>query len=403
MSGSGNSSRHNLPGMFDVSTFADLLGASPLYHQREALRWNSALQVYMQMANEDRVSRSSLTKLNDENLPPPPKTLNSGKPRALFQKSISLTGEHFPTLTSIHNKNMCDKKTEIADSNSVVSSSECSALLSPTVLVSPPNAFHQTPSLDDAASASSHCASCRGSIQSDMLAGVEDLLAPTALAHDDGLSVPPVECEWRNIQSFNSLYKPDVFPFMAGLPSGRYGFMTPPVRSMCMAMAREKSPKVTSSAMMSPCESSLNSLELEAIAAVHELQFVVKDIFVSELLPRTSELIFLNVTTLEGQAYCIELTVKGWRVTSLRHDCMNGDYNRLDLHTRYFETIYSLMDNISASYRHKFHEALSAKLLLLAHEQLQQHASPKHKAASTIIDKFQRDENVRFSIEGDEE
>uniref|UniRef100_A0A915IFE7 GSKIP domain-containing protein n=1 Tax=Romanomermis culicivorax TaxID=13658 RepID=A0A915IFE7_ROMCU len=59
------------------------------------------------------------------------------------------------------------------------------------------------------------------------------------------------------------------------------------------------SPRGASSNLVSPTESSLNSLELEAIAAVHELQFVVKDIFVSELLPRTSELIFLNVTTLE--------------------------------------------------------------------------------------------------------
>lgn len=43
-----------------------------------------------------------------------------------------------------------------------------------------------------------------------------------------------------------------------------------------------------------------NSLELEAIAAVHELSFAVEAIFVSEMLPRTPELIFVNVTTLEG-------------------------------------------------------------------------------------------------------
>ena len=43
-----------------------------------------------------------------------------------------------------------------------------------------------------------------------------------------------------------------------------------------------------------------SSLELEAIAAVHELSFAVQSISVSEMLPRTSELIFVNVTTLEG-------------------------------------------------------------------------------------------------------
>uniref|UniRef100_A0AC34FPM6 GSKIP domain-containing protein n=1 Tax=Panagrolaimus sp. ES5 TaxID=591445 RepID=A0AC34FPM6_9BILA len=41
-------------------------------------------------------------------------------------------------------------------------------------------------------------------------------------------------------------------------------------------------------------------LELEAIAAVHELSSVVKSISVSEILPRTPELIFVNVKTMEG-------------------------------------------------------------------------------------------------------
>uniref|UniRef100_A0A915IBT1 GSKIP domain-containing protein n=1 Tax=Romanomermis culicivorax TaxID=13658 RepID=A0A915IBT1_ROMCU len=107
---------------------------------------------------------------------------------------------------------------------------------------------------------------------------------------------------------------------------------------------------------------SLNALELEAIAAVHELQFAVKDIFVSELLPRTSDLIFLNITTAEGQPYCVELTKKGWRVTSLRHDCMNGDISNINLHVLYFETIYSLMDAISKRYRESFSGKLTEKL-----------------------------------------
>lgn len=35
-------------------------------------------------------------------------------------------------------------------------------------------------------------------------------------------------------------------------------------------------------------------------AAVHELSFAVSSISVSEMLPRTPELIFVNVTTVEG-------------------------------------------------------------------------------------------------------
>lgn len=42
------------------------------------------------------------------------------------------------------------------------------------------------------------------------------------------------------------------------------------------------------------------SLELEALAAVQQISSAVKDISVSEMLPRTSQLIFVNVTTWEG-------------------------------------------------------------------------------------------------------
>uniref|UniRef100_A0A1I7W4K0 DUF727 domain-containing protein n=1 Tax=Loa loa TaxID=7209 RepID=A0A1I7W4K0_LOALO len=108
-----------------------------------------------------------------------------------------------------------------------------------------------------------------------------------------------------------------------------------------------------------------SSLELEAVAAVHELSFAVQTISVSEILPRTPDLIFVNVTTVEGQPYCLELTLKGWRVTSLRHDCMHGDYTRLDLFTVYYDTLYDLMDKLSPNYRNLFSEKLAQKLRML--------------------------------------
>ena len=42
-------------------------------------------------------------------------------------------------------------------------------------------------------------------------------------------------------------------------------------------------------------------LELEAISAVHELALEVTDMYVSELLPRTPDLIFVNVKTQVGR------------------------------------------------------------------------------------------------------
>uniref|UniRef100_A0A183GKE5 DUF727 domain-containing protein n=1 Tax=Heligmosomoides polygyrus TaxID=6339 RepID=A0A183GKE5_HELPZ len=55
-------------------------------------------------------------------------------------------------------------------------------------------------------------------------------------------------------------------------------------------------------------------LELEAIAAVHELSHEVRDISVSEMLPRTSDLIFVNVKTQEGQFSSVFLFISTFTV-----------------------------------------------------------------------------------------
>lgn len=106
----------------------------------------------------------------------------------------------------------------------------------------------------------------------------------------------------------------------------------------------------------------LNPLELEAIAAVHEFRSLVKDVYVSDKLPRTPDLIYLNLTTIEGNAYCIELTtIKGWRVSSVRHDCMNGDIAHLNLHIKYFDTVQALMEHVSPEYKRKMQEIRQAE------------------------------------------
>ncbi|KAI6218022.1 GSK3-beta interaction protein [Aphelenchoides fujianensis] len=108
-----------------------------------------------------------------------------------------------------------------------------------------------------------------------------------------------------------------------------------------------------------------SSLELEALAAVHQLSFAVQSISISEMLPRTPELIFVNVTTLEGQPYCLELTQKGWRVTSLRTDCMAGDFTRMDLFVKYYDSLFNLMEVLSPGYKEMFSEKLEQRLRLL--------------------------------------
>ncbi|XGW03700.1 hypothetical protein V3C99_015123 [Haemonchus contortus] len=108
-----------------------------------------------------------------------------------------------------------------------------------------------------------------------------------------------------------------------------------------------------------------SSLELEAIAAVHELSYAVQSMSVSEMLPRTSDMIFVNLTTMEGQPYCLELTHKGWRITSLRTDCMIGDFTRIELFTKYYDSPYELMDAISPGYRERFGEKLAQRLKMM--------------------------------------
>ncbi|VDL81987.1 unnamed protein product, partial [Nippostrongylus brasiliensis] len=92
------------------------------------------------------------------------------------------------------------------------------------------------------------------------------------------------------------------------------------------------------------CDCDMRSqLEEEAVSAVREYSYAVHSVCISEMLPRTSELLFLNLTTLEHATYCIELTDvcvslravhmrllgKGWRIASNRADCMNGDFRQL--------------------------------------------------------------------------
>ncbi|KAE9551258.1 hypothetical protein FO519_005542 [Halicephalobus sp. NKZ332] len=118
----------------------------------------------------------------------------------------------------------------------------------------------------------------------------------------------------------------------------------------------------------SGCEAcaQMSQLEIEAFSAVREISPFVKSFSISEVLSRTPDLIFLNMTTLEGSTYCVELTQRGWRICSDREDSMNGDFRKLELHSRYFESIYMLLDVVSPQYREKFGGALAEKLNKLA-------------------------------------
>lgn len=114
----------------------------------------------------------------------------------------------------------------------------------------------------------------------------------------------------------------------------------------------------------SVCQSfaNMSQLELEAFAAVQECARFVNSLYISEVLVRTPELLFLNLVTLEGESHCLELTEKGWRICSDKLDCMYGDFRKTQHHISYYETIYALLNTISPLFCEKFGAALSEEL-----------------------------------------
>ncbi|XP_078000439.1 GSK3-beta interaction protein-like [Glandiceps talaboti] len=101
-------------------------------------------------------------------------------------------------------------------------------------------------------------------------------------------------------------------------------------------------------------------MSVEAKAAMQEVSFAVKSVEISELLPHTDELVHLNLKTKEEQTYCVELSVKGFRIVGNQFDCVGNSADN-----SYFETIYALLDKLSPGYRLSFGEALINKLSML--------------------------------------
>ncbi|CAH8861735.1 unnamed protein product [Trichobilharzia szidati] len=116
----------------------------------------------------------------------------------------------------------------------------------------------------------------------------------------------------------------------------------------------------------------------EAEAAVVEVSFGVKDIrLASDPLPFTNTLAYLNVTTLEGEKMCIEVSDKGFRSVGSSYNEINtqvldNTYSSLSSEeccTNYYETIYALLSARSRLFRDSFSNQLSMRLKELVKEQ----------------------------------
>lgn len=102
---------------------------------------------------------------------------------------------------------------------------------------------------------------------------------------------------------------------------------------------------------------------VEAQAVINDVKSHVRDIKVSKQLTSTTKVIYLNLTTLEGMQFCVELSASGFTIVGNRHDnTSNGNNVR-------FETPYSLLEYVSPRYRESFGYSLLNKLEELQNQQ----------------------------------
>ncbi|KAL6447107.1 hypothetical protein ACFW04_001447 [Cataglyphis niger] len=95
---------------------------------------------------------------------------------------------------------------------------------------------------------------------------------------------------------------------------------------------------------------------LEAQAVINDVKKHVRELKVSEQLISTNQVIYLNLTTLEGLRFCVELSAAGFAIVGNQHDDTSNTSNER------FETPYSLLDFVSPQYRNSFGNSLLDKL-----------------------------------------
>lgn len=99
---------------------------------------------------------------------------------------------------------------------------------------------------------------------------------------------------------------------------------------------------------------------LEAQAVINDVTRHVRELRLSERLVSSNRAVYLNLTTLEGQRFCVELSAAGFAIVGNRHDDTSNTSNER------YETLYSLLDFVSPQYRDSFGNSLLEKLKKLS-------------------------------------
>jgi len=104
----------------------------------------------------------------------------------------------------------------------------------------------------------------------------------------------------------------------------------------------------------------------EAKDHIRDISNHVKHAAVSAKLSSSNSGVYLNITTLEENDFCVHLSAGGLKVVGNSFDDTSLDDQP---NGQYFETIHALLDKTSSKYRESFGNELQKKLLDLAHQE----------------------------------
>lgn len=96
----------------------------------------------------------------------------------------------------------------------------------------------------------------------------------------------------------------------------------------------------------------------EAAAIIKDVGKHVKDIRISTALESSKSEIYLNVTTLEEETFCIRISTEGFQIVGHSYDTVELIENT----SVTYETPYALLNDISARYVDSFGNGLTAAL-----------------------------------------
>lgn len=100
----------------------------------------------------------------------------------------------------------------------------------------------------------------------------------------------------------------------------------------------------------------------EAQAVIKDIQKDVKEIAVSDKWPMDDTGVHLNLTTLDGDRFCVKMTCAGFEIVAKEYDKATSE----DIEPIIYETPYAMLSAISKMYTDSFANRLCAAMMKIA-------------------------------------